>query len=168
MSLSVLRSAILAVATISTGLMAGVFALYAHTIMPGLKKADDRTFIAAFQALDRAIINPWFIGATFIAALLFTAGAAFANIGRSALPWVVAALVLYLVAVVITFTVHVPLNDAIKAAGDPNRLINLAEIRAQFNEAKWAAWNLVRVMATLAAFAALVWALILHGRSTVE
>jgi uncharacterized membrane protein len=41
--------------------MAGVFWLYDHTIMPGLGKTDDRTFVGAFQAFDRAIINPWFL-----------------------------------------------------------------------------------------------------------
>lgn len=33
-------------ATLSMGLMARAFAIYAHTIMPGLRKTDDRTFRA--------------------------------------------------------------------------------------------------------------------------
>jgi uncharacterized membrane protein len=51
----------LAPPALAAGLMAGVFWLCAHTIMPGLGKTDDRTFVGAFQAFDRAIIDPWFL-----------------------------------------------------------------------------------------------------------
>jgi uncharacterized membrane protein len=157
------RTAVLFAATLATGLSAGVIALYAHTIMPGLKKTDDRTFVAAFQAIDRAIVNPWFMG-TFFGALVLTAAAAATNRGRPAFAWLVAALVLYAVVVVVTMAVNVPLNDALKAAGDPARM-DVAQVREEFHEARWAAWNLVRVAASLAAFASLAWALGLDGRS---
>src|SRR6185369_11380478 len=51
-----LEDATLVAATITMGLMAGVFGLYAHTIMPGLARTDDRTFVEAFQSIDRTII----------------------------------------------------------------------------------------------------------------
>src|SRR5919199_6083104 len=104
------------------GLVAGIFALYAHTIMPGLKHTDDRTFVAAFQSLDRAIVNPWFMLTAFLGALVFTLAAAVTNRGEAALPWIAVALGLYLIAFVVTIAVHVPLNDALKAAGDPGRI----------------------------------------------
>ena len=162
----VLRALTLLAATITMGLAAGAFALYAHTIMPGLKKTDDHTFVAAFQSIDRAIINPWFMAGAFVGALLFTLLAALAHLGQDALPWIAAALVLYLVAFVITIAVNVPLNDAIKAAGDPDRIRDLAGVRERFHEARWAAWNLVRVATSLGAFGCLAWALVLYGRST--
>ena len=65
-----LQRATLLLATLAAGMMAGVFALYSHTIMPGLGSTDDRTFVGAFQALDRAILNPFFLP-TFLGALLF-------------------------------------------------------------------------------------------------
>ena len=86
-----LRALTLIAATMSMGLVAGVFGLYGHTIMPGLKKTDDRTFIAAFQSIDRAIINPWFLGGGFLGALVFTAVAGIVNIGEDALGWVAGA-----------------------------------------------------------------------------
>jgi hypothetical protein len=64
--------AALVAATIAMGIMTGVFHLYAYAIMPGLGKTDDRTFVGAFQSIDRAIINPLFM-ATFFGALVFTA-----------------------------------------------------------------------------------------------
>ena len=124
-----LRTPSLIGATFTMGLVTGAFALYAHAIMPGLKTTDDRTFVAAFQSIDRAIINPWFMLTAFLGALVFTIAALALNVGRDALPWVAIALGLYVVAVVITFAVNVPLNDAIKAAGDPDAIDDLAGVR---------------------------------------
>ena len=154
-----LRLALLMAATLSTGLMAGAYALYAHTVMPGLRRVDDRTFVAAFQALDRAIINPWFMGGGFLGALLFTLGASIASLGHAALPPVASALVLYLVTFVLTLAVNVPLNDALKRAGEPDRIADLAAVRAAFNEARWSRFNLVRTVLCLLSFALLAWAL---------
>ena len=53
---------------------------------------------------------------------------------------------LYLVTVVITLAVNVRLNNAIKAAGHRDRSADLTSVREQFNEARWAAWNLVRAL----------------------
>jgi uncharacterized membrane protein len=53
----VLRAAVLIAATMAVGLMAGVFGLYAH-IMPGLGRTDDRTFVGAFQSIDRPLSTP--------------------------------------------------------------------------------------------------------------
>jgi uncharacterized membrane protein len=166
MTAATLRTALLLAATVTMGLSAGVFDVYSHTIMPGLKNTDDRTFVGAFQAIDRAIINPWFIGGTFLAALILTAGAAATQWGRDPFPWTAVAVVLYLLCVVITFAVNVPLNDAIKAAGNPDTIGDLAAVRQHFHEARWAAFNLVRSVASTAAFVSLGWALIAHGRST--
>jgi uncharacterized membrane protein len=159
------RTTTLIGATMTMGLIAGVIALYAHTIMPGLHKTDDRTFVAAFQQIDHAIVNFWFMATAFVGVLIFTLAAAIANRGTPALPWIAAALGLYLVTVVVTMAINVPLNDAIKAAGDPNH-IDVAQVRAQFHEARWAAWNLLRVATTTPAFGLLAWALVLCGRAS--
>ena len=162
----VLRTATLLGATLTMGFSAGAFALYAHTIMPGLHTATDRTFVAALGALDRAIINPWFMASAFVGPAVLAIAATIANVGQPALPWIATALALYAIAVVITIAVNVPLNDAIKAAGDPDRIPDVARIREQFHEARWVAWNLVRVATTTTAFGLLAWALVLHGRAT--
>src|SRR5215469_3106277 len=70
--MQLIPAAILVAAILTTGLMAGVFGLYQHTIMPGLRHTDDRTFIGAFQSMDRAIINPCVMACAF-GALIFTA-----------------------------------------------------------------------------------------------
>jgi uncharacterized membrane protein len=159
-----LSSAVLAAAVLTMGLMAGVFGLYTHTIMPGLRHTDDRTFIGAFQSTDKAIINPWFMAA-FLGALVLTGLAAILHLSgdrRNVLPWIGAAFVLYLIAVVITMAVNVPLNDVIKAAGDPARISDLATVRQHFDEARWSAWNLVRTLTSTAAFGCLIAAALMH------
>jgi uncharacterized membrane protein len=168
-SMDAVRALSLIAATMSMGLMAGVFGLYAHTVMPGLGRTDDRTFVGAFQAIDRAIINPWFLAGGFVGALVFTALAAVLHLPadrRSLLPWIAVALVLYLAVFVITVGVNVPLNDAIKSAGDPDRIADLAAVRERFDEARWVRWNNVRTVASTAAFGCLAWALVLFGRAT--
>lgn len=160
-----LRVTALIAATMTTGLMAGVFGLYQHSIMQGLARTDDRTFVGAFQAVDRALYNPWFMG-SFFGALLLTGAAAFLNPGRRVLPWVLVALVLYLVVVVITLAINVPLNDALRAAGDPDQIADLAAVRERFNEGRWLAFNLFRTIATTAAFGFLCWALVTRGQTS--
>ena len=163
----VLREVVLIAATLTTGLMAGVFGLYSNAIMPGLRRTDDRTFVAAFQSIDRAIINPVFM-ATFLGALVLTALTAllhFTGEARSLLPWIVAALVLYLVVFVLTIRVNVPRNNEIKAAGDVDRMTDVHGVRERFNEARWVRWNHLRAFASILAFGLLSWALIQSGQA---
>ena len=165
--MEIMRVAALIVATLTVGLMAGVFAIYSNAIMPGLGRTDDRTFVGAFQSIDTAIINPLFL-MTFLGALVFTGIAAALHLGEhvrsSVLPWIAVAFVLCLAVVVITVRINVPLNDGIKAAGAPDRIADLARVRNQFNEARWIRWNLFRTLATTVAFGCLTWALVLLGR----
>jgi len=159
-----ISGAALAAAILTTGLVAGVFWIFSNTIMPGLRHTDDQTFIGAFQSIDKAIINPWFMVA-FFGALILTGLAAALHLSgdrRSLLPWLGAAFVLYLIAVVITMAVNVPLNDALKTAGAPARIGDLAAVRHHFNEAKWSAWNLARAVTSTAAFGCLIAAAMLH------
>ena len=165
--LDVLRAAALLAATMTMGIGAGVFQLYNFAIMPGLGRTDDRTFVGAFQQIDRAIIGPWLF-LFFFGALGFTVLAAALHFGadeRSALPWIGGAFVLHLAVVVITMRINVPLNDEIKAAGEPGQIADLAAVRERFHEARWVGWNLFRAVAGTVAFGCLAWALVLHGRS---
>jgi uncharacterized membrane protein len=158
----------LILATLTMGLVTGAFVVFWHTIMPGLATTDDRTFVSAFQSIDKAIINPWFMISSFVGALIFTLIATFTHFGRPTFGWIAVALVLYVIVFVITMAVNVPLNDAMKAAGLPDNPADLAAIREAFDEAKWRAWNLVRVVGSVAAFVCLTWALVVHGRTTVS
>jgi hypothetical protein len=52
-SMSKARTIVLFVAVLFAGTLAGFFLTYAFTIMPGLETTDDRTFVEAFQGLER-------------------------------------------------------------------------------------------------------------------
>jgi uncharacterized membrane protein len=159
------RTGALIAATITTGLMAGLFYAYACSVMPGLGRADDRTFVSAMQQINVAIVNGWFL-IIFLGALGFTALAAALHLpagGRGALPWIAAGLVLYVIALGTTIGLNIPLNNELTAAGDPDGIVDLAAVRERF-EAAWVRWHLVRTVASTVAFGCLTWALVLHGR----
>jgi uncharacterized membrane protein len=150
----------LVAAVITNGLMAGLFAAYSYAVMPGLARTDDRTFVEAMQQTNAAILNGWF-GICFGGALLFAAAAVVLHLGRPALLWIVAGLVLYVVVLGVTFTINVPLNDALAAAG--NGAPGVA--RAAF-EGAWVRWNVVRAVASTAAFGCLAWALVASSQGS--
>ncbi|MFH8368049.1 DUF1772 domain-containing protein [Streptomyces sp. NPDC018031] len=161
-----MRGAALVAATVTTGLSAGLFYAFACAVMPGLRKVGDRAFVETMQRINVAIVNGWFM-ISFMGALLLTGLALALHVpggeGRRVLPWVIAALVLYLAMFVITVAVNIPLNNELDAAGDPARIADPAAVRERF-EAVWVRWNIVRAVLSSAAFACLTWALVLHGR----
>jgi uncharacterized membrane protein len=156
---------VLGAAVIATGLVAGLFFFSSIAVMPALTAADDRTLVDAMQQMIDKIENPAFF-LTFLGAPALAAVALFqARRSGSAKTagWIVAGLALYTVMVVVTFAVHIPLNDDLKNAGDPARIENLAAVRDDF-VTPWVAWDIVRTLASTAAFGCLTWALVLRGR----
>src|ERR687889_2315163 len=129
--LELFRGGALAAATLTTGLMAGLYYAYAISVMLGLCMTDDRTFVSAMQQINVAIINPWFF-ISFFGALVFTALAGVLHLHgdwRAVLPWIVAALLLYVATLVITIGFNVPLNNELASAGNPDRIADLAAVR---------------------------------------
>ena len=160
-----LRGVSVVAATLTVGLTAGLLFAFFYAIMPGLGATDDRTFVGAMQRINVAILNGWF-AVCFGGALVFSALAVALHLGRDArpvLPWLVAGLVLYVAVFAITMALNVPLNNAIDAAGDPDRITDLAAVRERF-EGPWVRWNTIRAFVNVAAFGCLTWALVLYGR----
>ncbi len=153
---------VLGAAVIAMGLLAGLNYDWAVTVMPALTAADDRTLVDAMQ---QSLDNPAFPLTFLVPGVL--AAVALVQARRSGSPktarWIVAGLVLYAVAVVVTGAVHIPLDEDLENAGDPARIENLAAVRDDF-AGPWVAWNILRALAATAAFGALVWALVLRGR----
>lgn len=159
--MELLRVAALVLGTVGVGLIAGVFYGWAVSVMPGLARTDDRTFVAAFQAMDRAIVRPPFVS-VFTGSLALTAAAALLHLGpehRAVLLWSSAAFALYLLSFVFTVRFNIPLNDALKAAGDADE-IDAAAARARFDEAKWNRWHRIRTALCTAALVCMVLALL--------
>jgi uncharacterized membrane protein len=158
-----LSTAVLIAATAATGLAAGLLFGFACAVMPGLARASDRTFVEAMQRINVAILNPWFL-AVFIGAPVLAAGAVALHLPadrRPVVPWVAAAIVLYLAGLVLTGRINVPLNEQLMAVGSPDSGA-LRAARGRF-EARWVRWNLVRTVTFIAAFGCLAGALVVRG-----
>jgi uncharacterized membrane protein len=161
-----IRSLVLLAATLTTGLMAGLYFAFSVAVMPGLGKADDRTFIEAMQRINVSILNGWF-GLAFGGALVLGGVAAalhWRGEGRSALPWIIAGVVLYALSLFITMGLNVPLNDKLAAAGGVSGIHDPAAVRAHF-ESTWVHWNTARTVACTAALGCLAWAMRTAGRA---
>lgn len=159
-----LQTATLLAVTLTTGLMAGLFAAFTYSVMPGLARSSDRTMIETMQNINKAIVNPFFM-LLFMGSIPLLALAAFLawrGHGRPALPWIIAALALYLIAFCVTSGVNVPLNDKLAKVGDPRHIKDMAAVRSEFENA-WVTWNAVRALLHTAAFGCLAWALVVHG-----
>jgi uncharacterized membrane protein len=161
------RGGSLVLATVATGLLAGLFFSFSIAVMPGLSASDDRTYVGAMQSINRSILNGWFALAS-LAALLLTILALVLHLredGHKALPWIIVGLVLYVATWIVTMAINVPMNNELSAAGngDVNQITDLAAVRARF-EASLLRWNHVRTFLNLGALAALSWALVQYGR----
>jgi uncharacterized membrane protein len=149
---------VLLLSTITAGIMAGVFFTYTNSVLPGLHRSEDRSFVDAMQRMNVAIQNGWFL-LCFLGTLVLAVIALVMHLGRAPLPWIAIGAGLYAVTLLITFAISIPLNNALDAAGPPSSIADFGAVRAAF-ERPWVAWNLVRTFTSLGAFASLAWALV--------
>jgi uncharacterized membrane protein len=136
-----------------TGLMAGLYFAFDVAVMPGLRAADDHTFVTAMQSVNRAIENPLFFVA-FTGPLVLPAVAAVRahrRGRRAAAGWLGAAAVLYAATVAVTTGVNVPLNNRLATAGPADA----AAARHAF-EGLWTATNALRTAGCLGALGCLL------------
>ncbi|APU12641.1 MULTISPECIES: DUF1772 domain-containing protein [Actinoalloteichus] len=159
-----LSTLVLIGATLAMGLTAGLFYGFACAVMPGLRTADDHTFVRAVQRINVAILNGWF-ALGFAGAPLLIASAAALHLPGAAPEvsgWILAALVLDLTVIVITMRVNVPMNDELAKVACSAGAAELAAARRRF-EARWVRWNGIRAVVSTAAAACLVIALFRYG-----
>jgi uncharacterized membrane protein len=165
---STLRSLTLALATLTTGLIAGVFYAYSVSVNLGLADQPDASYVATMNAITHKIENPLFF-ASFLGAVLFLilALALHFRRPRSGRFWlVVLACALYIGGgFLVTMFVNVPMSYQL-AAVDPDASARvLAEARDAY-EGPWNFWNDVRAVFSTLAFLVLVGACLLredHG-----
>ncbi|MFD3330060.1 DUF1772 domain-containing protein [Streptomyces sp. NPDC058701] len=158
---------LLLVSTVLVGLMAGLFFAFDVSVMPGLAAGDERTYVTAMQAFNKAIDGNGLFGTAFVIALLASAASAvveFRKGRRGVAVWVAAAAVAYLVVLMITFSVNIPLNNELAAAGDAAKMTDFSVVD-KF-KGTWVATNIVRTLLCTVALTALSRALILYGRAT--
>lgn len=153
-----LERTMIAISIVLMGLIAGFFYAYACSVMIGLARASDVTFVETMQWINATVRNAWFAPAFFGSLLAAVATAAVAMARRSpARWWAVVAATCYLAAFVITMGVSVPLNNELAAAGPPGQVDDIAAVRSAYED-PWVSWNIVRTALSTAALGALAWA----------
>jgi uncharacterized membrane protein len=137
---SIGRVLVTTVATVGSGLVAGVFVAFSVAVMPALRRRPAAEGVAVMQEVNRVIVNPVFL-------LLFLGTGAVAAVAAVLDPRAAAGAVLYAVGSIgLTAVANIPLNNALEADGEP--------VWARYST-RWTAWNHVRALVTTAATAAL-------------
>lgn len=144
-----------AAAVVTAGLAAGLFFFNASVVMPALAHLDDRTFIEVMDNINDAVYNPLFFAVLFGAPVLIAVVAFQQRRSQNpgAVRWSWAALALYVVGLMLTMTVNVPLTDELVAA-EPGNASEFAAVREDF-EGPFNAADIVRTILHTAAVACL-------------
>lgn len=145
---------VLALASVATSLMGGLFYAYSFSVNPGLHRLTDGEYIRAMQSINKAILNPvFYLG--FLGALVLLPFSTYLQYGQP-VPvrfWcLLAATVVYVVGVFgVTVAVNVPMNEALDTFNtQAASLSELASRRAGF-EARWNNFNTVRTVSAVLA-----------------
>jgi uncharacterized membrane protein len=166
---AVARAITLALATLTTGLVAGVLYAYAVSVNPGLAVQPDESYVATMQAINEKIQNPLFF-LSFFGAILFSLAALAAHYPRprSGRFWlIVLACVLYIGGgFLLTAFVNVPMNNHL-AAVDPDAPARILTRARNAYEGPWGFWNGVRTVFSTLAFLALIGACLLREDRSV-
>ncbi|MFG2720080.1 DUF1772 domain-containing protein [Streptomyces sp. NPDC048416] len=158
------RWATLIAATVTMGLVSGLFYGFAVAVMPGLRRTGDLTVIEVMQRINTAILNGWFL-LGYLGAFLFTGVALALHIpsdGRDVLPALVGAQLCCGASMAITGRVNIPLNNALQEAGPAALIGDPAAVRTAF-EGPWVRANIWRALLSTAAVGFLAWSLYLEG-----
>lgn len=159
--MSFVIDALLVVAIVANGLLAGLFFVFACAITPGFGRVDDATYVQAFHAINRAILNGWFLLVFFTAPLAALAYALLDTRSAAIVPtsWVWAGAVCATLTFIITAARNVPLNTQLDRAATRTP-VEYRVARERF-EAPWNRWNLARAITSLGALVSLAMAGIL-------
>ncbi|PHS50757.1 MAG: hypothetical protein COB01_11880 [Lutibacter sp.] len=154
-----MNTIILTIATLSVGLIAGLFYSWSISVTPGLEKLNDESYLLAFQSINRAILNPaffiFFFGLVLLLPMLCylyyqsPAGIQF---------WcIVTATFLYFFGVIaVTIFGNVPMNNTLEVLQiesiNPEQM---ASFRLGF-ERKWNNLNTIRTICSSLSFLSLI------------
>jgi uncharacterized membrane protein len=161
---SAVRAITLACATLTTGLVAGVYYAYAVSVNLGLAGQPDASYVATMQAINERIENPLFFASFFGAALFpLAALAAHYRRPRSGRLWLIAlACVLYIGgSFLLTAFVNVPMNEELARVASDVSAGDLARARDAYED-PWDFWNGVRAVFSFLAFLVLIGACLLR------
>ncbi|MAD50170.1 MAG: DUF1772 domain-containing protein [Flavobacteriales bacterium] len=154
-----MKTLIIIVAILSTGLMAGIFFTWTNAVKPGIGTLDDMTYMKAFQAMNRLILNPLFY-IVFILPVLTISISTYMSFGSTKLYvfelFLLSTLLYVLGVFLITILGNIPLNELLENTDlEKISLTELSDLRGKI-ENKWNNFNLIRTVSSFISFLLLV------------
>jgi uncharacterized membrane protein len=145
---------LLLITVLSTALITGLWYAYSCSVNPGLGSLPDHEYLAAMQAINKAILNPVFF-AGFMGTLLLLPVSTWFSYSQPASPRFVLLLIASLVYAIGVFGVtimgNVPLNETLAAVDlKAASLETITRERTNF-EGPWNQFHQIRTLASLIA-----------------
>lgn len=145
----------LAVATVLTGLSAGLLYGWRVSVIPGTARTSSPAYVETMQSINRAILNPAFfvvfLGAPV--AIAVAAVVAFVDDADGRAGMLAFALVLYLTTTIATTAAgNIPLNDRLEAFDASAATDDEVDAARTAYERPWNRWHDVRTVSSAFAF----------------
>lgn len=131
---------------LSVALISGLLFSFTNAVSPGLKHLTDLEFLKAMKSINKEILNPIFLLCFFSPLLLFPTTIYFQQNENSNRWLLIAGFLTYILVIVITATINIPLNNQLEKFD----LLNVSqseytELRYTF-ENRWTFWNNIRTI----------------------
>ena len=154
-----MNNIIIAVAVISTGIMAGIFFTWSNAVKPGIGTLDDISYLRALKAMNKIILNPLFY-IVFVLPVLSIPISTYMNYGSPnfyVFELLLTSSIIYLLGVfIVTINGNIPINELLENT-DLQKIteIELSSLRENI-ENKWNNYNLIRTISSFISFLLLV------------
>ena len=162
-----IKSLILIISILTTGLSAGLFYAFSVSVIPGLANVSHRTYLEAMQSINRAILN-WAFFATFAGSIFLLMASAYMQfrIGVNLTFWLMfAACIFYVIGTIgVTAIGNVPMNEGLAALDLTAIGEDELKITRLSYEGKWNQLHSIRTVFSLLAFLAILLAGILGDK----
>lgn len=153
-----LKLSVLVLATLFTGLSAGLCFTWSNAVTTGLARLDDISYLAAFQQMNRTILNPTFFLVFFGPVLATISVAVFYRNASITILWMlIAAAAIYTIGVaLVTIFGNVPINEVLDNTNlEDISSIDAKNLRMKF-ENNWVKYHSIRTYASGIAFLLLI------------
>ncbi|TDC71110.1 DUF1772 domain-containing protein [Actinomadura sp. GC306] len=163
---SVLAGTSVTLSLIMAAGMTGTYFAFSTGVMPGLGAARPASAIEAMQGINQKIQNPLFIAMFLLVPVAAAAaGALLLTLDEksAAALFFVAAGMYFAGALVPSFAVNIPMNNALDAAAVPADAGEAAKVWTDYS-GRWTAWNHLRAAASWASVLAMSLGVYLWGK----
>lgn len=149
---------VLLLATLLTGLTAGLCFTWNNAVTPGIGQLVDMGYLRSFQEMNRAIINPTFMIVFFGPVFLHIANIFLFRTSSSTIIWMlVASAVLYIIGVgLVTIFGNVPLNELLDKTDLMQASSGELELLRDKFEIKWNRLHFIRTISSILSFLLLI------------